>query len=351
MAKKELFGHLADGREVFSYMIQNARGLRAKILTFGGRLCELFVPDREGVLADVVGGYDELSFYEHQGDDQGALIGRVGNRIARGKFSLDGREYTLECNNGENHLHGGFDGFQKKLWEVVDESEDVLTLRLFSPDGEGGYPSNLTVEVTYCLTEENGLQISYRAKTDEATPLNLTNHAYFHLGGTAAGDVRSLCLRLDADTYLPTDAGLIPTGELRSVAGTPFDFRVSKRIGEGIDLPDADLLTAGGFDHCFNFIGGATESAVLRGELYDPASGRVMEIYTDAPSVQVYSGNFLGDASRPFKGGVAQKKQSLLCLETQRMPDSVNHPQFTDTILRVGKVFTSTTEYRFSVRG
>lgn len=350
MARKELFGHLADGREVFSYTIENSRGVRAKILSFGGRLCELFVPDREGRLTDVIGGYDELSFYEHQGDDQGALIGRVGNRIARGKFSLDGKGYTLACNNGENHLHGGFDGFQKRLWEVVAESENSLTLRLFSPDGEEGYPANLTVEATYLLTEENGLRISYRAECDGATPLNLTNHAYFHLGGYAAGDVRSLCLYLDADTYLPTDAGLIPTGELRSVAGTPFDFRVSKALGEGIDLPDGDLLCAGGYDHCFNFTGGATSHPVLRGELYDPTSGRVMEIYTDAPAVQVYSGNFLGDATRPFKGGVPQKKQSLLCLETQRMPDSVNHPHFTDTILRAGEVFTSTTEYRFSVK-
>ncbi len=349
-ANKELFGHLADGREVFGFTIKNTNGLRAKILTFGGRLCELFVPDRNGVLADVIGGYDELSFYEHQGDDQGALIGRVGNRIARGKFSLDGKEYTLECNNGENHLHGGFDGFQKKLWEVVAECDNSLTLRLFSPDGEEGYPSDLTVEVTYLLTEENGLRISYRAESDRATPLNLTNHAYFNLGGYDAGEIRPLRLWLDADTYLPTDAGLIPTGEIRSVSGTPFDFRVPKSICEGIDLPDDDLLTAGGYDHCLNFTGGATEVPVLRGELYDPASGRVMEIYTDAPSVQLYSGNFLGDGTRPFKGGVEQRKQSLLCLETQRMPDSVNHPHFTDTVLREGEVFVSTTEYRFSVR-
>ena len=232
----------------------------------------------------------------------------------------------------------------------MGESEDSLTLRLFSPDGEGGYPSDLTVEATYRLTEENGLRISYRAETDGATPLNLTNHAYFHLGGYASGDVRSLLLRLDADTYLPTDAGLIPTGALRSVTGTPFDFRTSKAIGEGIDLPDADLRTAGGYDHCLNFTGGASETPVLRGELYDPASGRVMEIYTDAPAIQVYSGNFLGDAARPFKGGIPQKKQSLLCLEAQRMPDSVNHSHFTDAILRAGEVFTSTTEYRFSVR-
>ena len=350
MIKKELFGHLADGREVFAYHIQNSHGLRAKILTYGGRLCQLFVPDRNGELADVIGGYDKLSFYEHQGDDQGALIGRVGNRIARGKFFLDGKEYTLECNNGENHLHGGFSGFQSKLWEVLSAEEDALTLRVVSPDGEGGYPARVEVTVRYHLTEENGLRITYRAESDGATPINLTNHAYFHLGGYGRGDVRSLWLWLDADTYLPTDVGLIPTGELRSVAGTPFDFRTSRCIGEGIDLPDADLLLAGGYDHCFNFTGGASDMPVLRGELYEPESGRVMEIYTDAPAVQFYSGNFLGDSSRPFKGGVAQKKQGLLCLETQRMPDSVNHSNFTNTILRKGEIFTTMTEYRFLVR-
>ncbi len=347
MIRKELFGHLADGREVFSFTIQNAHGLRAKILTYGGRLCQLLVPDRNGVLGDVIGGYDEISFYEKQGDDQGALIGRVGNRIARGRFSLDGREYTLECNNGKNHLHGGFCGFQSKLWEVVEHEEDLLILRVISPDGEGGYPANLEVTVTYRLTLENGLRISYRAESDGATPINLTNHAYFHLGGYEKGDIRSLRLWLDADTYLPTDDELIPTGEIRSMVGTPFDFRTPKLIGEGIDLPDADLLTAGGFDHCFNFTGGATEVPVLRGELYDAESGRAMEIYTDMPCVQVYSGNFLGDAERPFKGGIPQKKQGLVCLETQKMPDSVNHPNFTDTVLRAGAVLKTTTEYRF----
>lgn len=341
MTQKQHFGYLADGREVFAYTIGNSRGMRAKILTFGGRLCELLVPDRDGVLTDVIGGYDEISYYEHQGDDQGALIGRVGNRIARGRFSLDGKEYTLDCNNGENHLHGGTGGFQKQLWEVAELTDASLTLHLHSPDGAEGYPSSLDVRVAYTLTEENGLRIGYEAVTDGATPINLTNHAYFHLGGYARGDVRSLILWLDADSYLPTDGGLIPTGEIRSVEGTPLDFRTPKAVGEEIDA-------AGGYDHCLNFVGGATDVPVLRGRLSDPESGLSMEIYTNQPSIQVYSGNFLGDEARPFKGGVPQKKQSLICLEAQKMPDSVNHPHFTNTILRAGELYEQVTEYRFS---
>ncbi|MBO7311093.1 MAG: galactose mutarotase [Clostridia bacterium] len=348
----KLFGVLSDGREVYSYTLKNTNGMSVKILNYGGAIAELRVPDRNGCFSDVVGGYDCIESYVNGDGYQGALIGRFGNRIDCGKFTLDGVEYSLYTNDGKNHLHGGKIGFDKKIWEVEpsDSEQPSLKMHIVSEDGEEGYPGNLDLTVTYTLTNENGLVIRYYATTDKATVLNLTNHAYFNLGGYASGKIDSHYLMIDADTYVVTDENLTPTGELKSVEGTPFDFRVSKRIGDGLYLDDNDIKLAGGYDHCFNFVGGKSQEPVKRAELYDPASGRVMDVYTNQPCVQFYSGNFLKNEKYPFKGGYKQSLQTLMCLETQCMPDSINHENFTNCVLRPEEVYDYTTEYRFSTK-
>ena len=347
------FGNLPDGRAVHRYILQNANGMTVSLLDFGGAIQQILVPDRNGRFTDVVGGYDNiLDYYEGNGY-QGALIGRFGNRICRGKFSLDGKDYDdLYINNGVNHLHGGKEGFSHKIWEAMPiyGDEPKLCLHYVSVDGEEGYPGTLDVTVTYTLKETNALSIRYVATTDQRTVLNLTNHTYFNLGGFASGKIFDHVLQLDADTYLPTDETLIPTGELKSVVGTPFDFRAPKAIGQDFFADDQDLKLAGGYDHCFNFVGGESKDPVLRATLYEPVSGREMKVYTNQPCVQFYSGNFLNNVDHPFKGGYPQKKQTFICLETQHMPDSINHANFTDSVLKVGEVYDYTTEYRFSVR-
>lgn len=350
--QKEQFGVLADGREVIAYTLGNASGMQVKILNYGGTLVQIKVPDRNGSLRDVIGGYDTLDSYVRANGYQGALIGRFGNRIAKGRFSLDGKEYRLFINNGVNHLHGGEYGFNTKLWEATEQDGDEpsLTLHTLSPDGEEGYPGNLDVTVTYTLTARNGLIIHYIATTDKATPINLTNHAYFNLGGYDSGSVHTHELWMDADRYLPTDETLIPTGEIRDVAGTPFDFQAVKALGADICSDCEDLKLAGGYDHCLVFADREEKAPIKRAELYDPKSGRVMEMFTDHPCVQLYSGNFLNNAQFPFKGGYAQRPQTLLCLETQHMPDSINHENFTNCVLMPGETYDYTTEYRFSVR-
>ena len=352
MIEKVLFGKLSDGREVYAYTLKNASGMSVKLLDLGGIIAELRVPDRNGCFCDVVGGYDSVRSYEFSDGYQGALIGRFGNRINKARFTLDGKEYSLFVNNNDNHLHGGELGFNTKIWdaEAVDGDEPCLKLHTVSPDGEEGYPGNLDLTVTYTLTSQNGLCIRYEAQTDKATPINLTNHCYFNLNGYASGSIRTHELTMDADTFLPTDERLIPTGEIRSVEGTPFDFRSSKPIGRDIDTECDEISFAGGYDHCLNFAGGETEQAVKRVELYAPESGRVMEVYTNQPCVQLYTGNFLNNEKYPFKGGYRQSKQTLLCLETQHMPDSINHENFTDCVLRPDEKYDFTTEYRFSVK-
>lgn len=348
---KQIFGFLPDGRRVNAYTLRNASGMTVKIMEYGGTVIELKAPDRYGVYSDVIGGYDSLRSYLGADGYQGAIIGRWGNRIAEGKFSVDGKEYTLAKNNGNNHLHGGTEGFNAKMWnvETVDSDEPSLILSYLSVDGEEGYPGNLNVKVTYTLSADNALSINYVAVTDKKTPINLTNHTYFNLGGYASGSIRSHILTLDASTYLPTDAGLIPTGEIKDVDGTPFDFRLPKEIGRDMDCDDPDIKKAGGYDHCFNFSGGQTVTPVKRAELYEPVSGRLMEVYTNQPCVQLYTGNFLKNAEFPFKGGYKQVPQTFLCLETQHMPDSVNHANFTDSILAPGEKYDFTTVYKFTV--
>lgn len=340
--ERSLFGTLEDGREVYAYTLKNANGLSAKILNYGGTIVELRVPDRNGCLTDVIGGYDCIESYVGGDGYQGALIGRFGNRIADGKFTLDGVEYNLFQNNKGAHLHGGEYGFDSKIWDVtsVDAPDPTLELHLVSPDGEENYPGTLNVTVTYTLTSENGLVIHYHATTDKATILNLTNHSYFNLGGYASGKIYDHEMFIDADSYLPLNEQLVPTGEIRSLKGTPYDFTTPKKIG-------ADIAAVGGYDNCYNFVGGETDAPVKRCEVYDSASGRGMTVYTNQPCVQFYTANFLKNEKYPFKGGYKQSPQTLFCLETQHMPDSINHENFTNCILRPEEEYDYTTEYRF----
>lgn len=347
----ELFGTMPDGREAMAYTLTNANGMTVKITNYGGAILQIIVPDREGRMADVVCGYDSLEDYCFSKGYQGALIGRWGNRIGGARFSLDGVEYHLAKNNGENSLHGGCCGFDKKLWdaEPIDGDEPALLLRTVSPDGEEGFPGNLTVEVRYTLTADNRLCLDYTAETDAKTVINLTNHSYFNLGGYASGDILSHELWLDADSYLETDAGLIPTGRILPVEGSPMDFRTAKPIGRDIDAKDIALAYGHGYDHCFNFVGGRQAEPVLRAELYDPRSGRAMQVFTDQPCVQFYSANGM-NGDRPFKGGYPQQPRHALCLETEVMPDSMNHPGFTDAVLLPGQRYSTRTVYAFSAR-
>ena len=347
--QKKLFGRLADGRDVYEFILKNTAGMTVKIISYGAAIREIAVPDRNGRFSDVVGGYDDLDSYVGADGYQGAVIGRVGNRISKGRFSLDGKEYRLFINNGPNHLHGGEFGFNAKIWdqESIDADELSVTFCYTSPDMEEGYPGNLDVRVKYTLQDDNALRIDYRANTDQKTPVNLTNHTYFNLSGYDSGSIHSHELTIDADSYLPTDETLIPTGELKSVAGTPFDFRVPKEIGKDICCDDVDLKIAGGYDHCFVFTTDGYATVRKRAELYDKESGRIMEVFTDQPCVQFYSGNFLNNERYPFKNGYKQSPQTLLCLETQKMPDSVNHKNFTDVILLPGDEYRHTVIYKF----
>lgn len=349
---KKLFGTLFDGQEVYSYTLRNANGMKVKICEYGGIILEIKVPDKNGVYDDVICGYSSLqSYVEGNEGYQGAIVGRIANRIANSRFVLDGKEYNLYKNNGNNSLHGGKYGLTFRVWEAqpIDTDEPVLILHYTSPDGEDGYPGTLDVTVKYTLTAKNGLSIEYTATTDKKTIVNLTNHSYFNLGGYAAGNVLNHKLWLDADTYLISDAELIPTGEIRSVKGTPFDFNDEKLIAKDFDLNDPALKLAGGYDHCFNFKGGETKEPVLRGALTDPVSGRCMKLYTNQPCVQFYSGNFLNNEKYPFKNGCPQRPQMALCLETQKMPDAINHDNFTSVVLCPGEIYSYKTIFEFSV--
>lgn len=353
MITKHEFGTLeTTGQKIYNYTMKNRSGMAVTISEFGGAVVEICVPDKFGRNTDVVGGYDSLRDYVLADGYLGALVGRTANRIADGVFTLDGKTYHLYCNNGKNSLHGGKIGYSYRVWTVKPEDgeEPKLILTLHSPDGEEGYPGNVDVTVTYALLSNNALSIRYEATTDKRTPIGLTNHTYFNLGGFASGKIYDHVMQIDADTYLPTDESQIPTGELKSVEGTPFDFREPKTIGRDINADDADLKLAGGYDHCFNFIGGATKAPERRIMVWEPNSGRVLTVFTDQPAVQFYSGNYLDSAEFPMKGGCPRRKQTAFCLETQTMPDSINHPNFNDTILNPGEVYTHTVIYQFSVK-
>jgi aldose 1-epimerase len=342
--QRRSFGRLPDGSEASLFILSSPGGLTVEITDFGGAITSLFAPDRDGNAADVVLGYDTLDGYLGGRSFFGGIIGRFGNRIARGRFTLDGVEHALPLNNGANHLHGGPRGFDRVLWHAEPAGDRALKLTRTSPAGEEGYPGNLAVEVLYTV-EGNDLRIDYCAETDQATPVNLTNHSYFNLTGPDGGEIVDHELTLLADHFTPTDAALIPTGELRPVAGTPFDFRAPRRIGDLIEQDDEQLRFAGGYDH--NFVlrretAGLSPAAQVR----DPRSGRVLEVLTTEPGIQFYSGNFL-DGTEIGKGARACQHRTGFCLETQHFPDSPNQPAFPGTILRPGERYASTTIYRF----
>jgi aldose 1-epimerase len=344
------YGKTPEGAEVNLYTLTNAKGVEARITNYGAILVSLKVPDRQGTLGDVVLGFDSFDPYLKENPHFGAVVGRYGNRIAKGHFTLEGKPYTLAINNGPNSLHGGIKGFDKQLWTgKTMESKDGPSVQLtyVSKDGEEGYPGTLTSTVTYTLTSANELRIHYQATTDKPTVVNLTNHSYFNLAGAGNGDILGHLLTLHADRFTPVDSGLIPTGELRSVEGTPFDFRKPTAIGARInDTGDEQIKMGGGYDHNF-VLNGTAGTLRPAARVSDPTSGRVMEVLTTEPGVQFYTGNFL-DGTITGKGGKTYGKRAAFCLETQHYPDSPNQPKFPTTELKPGGKYDTTTVFRFS---
>ncbi len=338
------FGKTPEGTPVELYTLANAKGMTVKIMTYGATVTELFVPDRTGKPGDVILGFDKLAGYLANEPYLGAIVGRYGNRIAKGKFTLKGVTYTLATNDGPNHLHGGLKGFDKKVWKAEPMSTSdgpALKLTYLSKDGEEGYPGNLTSTVVYTVTGRNELKIEYTATTDKATPLNITNHAYFNLAGPGSGDVLGHEVTMAAERYTPVDGTLIPTGQLASVKGTPMDFTRPATIGSRI------AQVKGGYDHNYVLNMEGSKTPIFAVRVREPKSGRVMEVLTTEPGVQFYTGNFL-DGSLKGIGG-AYKQHYGFCLETQHFPDSPNQPKFPSSILEPGKTFHSVTIYRFSV--
>ena len=342
---KSNFGKLPDGTPVEQYTLTNSKGAFCKIITYGGIVTELHVPDKNGKLGDVVLGFDNLDQYLKGHPYFGAITGRFANRIAKAKFTLDGKTYSLAVNNGPNHLHGGLKGFDKVVWKATPtHSKDSATLQLTytSPDGEENYPGTLKTTVTYIWTDKNELRIDYEAATDKPTILNLTNHSYFNLAG--AGDILGHELTVKAANFTPTDDTLIPTGEIKPVQGTPLDFTKTKAIGEDIQ-PLVDQPHRG-YDHNF-VLDDKGRGITLAARASESKTGRVMEVLTDQPGIQLYTGNFLQET--PGKAGQTYRQNSGFCLETQHFPDSPNHPNFPSTVLRPGATYRTTTVYRFSV--
>jgi len=344
--EKESFGRTPEGQEVTLYRLVNKNGLRADVIDYGAILVSLEVPDRAGQLGDIVLGFDDLEGYRTRSPFFGATAGRYANRIGSAKFTLDGKVYTLAANNGKNHLHGGKKGFDKVMWRgrPFRRAEGVgIIFKYLSKDGEEGYPGNLDCTVTYTLTDDNQLNISYRATTDKPTVLNLTNHSYYNLAGAGSGTVHQHELHLNADRFTPVDEGLIPTGELRSVKGTPMDFTQPKAIGARIDqLPETK-----GYDHNYVLNKGGND-LTLAARVYEPTHGRVMEVFTREPGVQLYTGNYLKGLAG--KGGQVYEQHHGFCLETQHFPDSPNKPQFPSVVLRPGEVYETETVHVFSTR-
>lgn len=342
------YGTTAEGKTVEEYTLSNASGMEVKLITFGGILTSIHVPDRNGNFANVALGFDSLAKYEAEHPYFGAITGRYANRIAGGKFELDGLEYPLHKQDGRSSLHGGRVGFDKRIWSARQVDHGV-ELSYLSPDGEEGYPGNLKVKVRYSLNIDNVLRIDYSATTDAPTVLNLTNHSYFNLMGEGEGTIYDHILTLNADRYTPTDASQVPTGEIAPVAGTPFDFRLPKAIGPGQRSAHPQIVMAKGYDH--NFV--LKRAGLADGELgfaarvYEPRSGRVMEVWTTEPGVQFYAGNVL-DTTLVGASGRLYRQSDGLALETQHFPDSPNQPGFPSTVLRPGERFQSATEYRFS---
>ena len=350
MLKKSQYGTMPDGKIVDAYTLTNANGISVTAITYGGIITSIMVPDREGHLGEVTLGYDQLEGYLDKTPYFGAIIGRYGNRIAKGQFELDGESYQLATNNIGNHLHGGNVGFDKVVWRAEEvEGEDQVGVKFSysSPDGEEGYPGNLTVEVTYALDNDDQLTFDYRATTDKKTIVNLTNHAYFNLSDTGE-EISEHELTLYASNYLPVDSTLIPT-KMTAVQGTPFDFAQAKRIGRDIERDHEQLRNGGGYDHCW-VLDREGQGLSPAATLYHEGTGRMMEIFTTEPGIQFYSGNFL-DGSITGKGGRVYGYRSALCLETEHFPDSPNRPDFPSVTLNPGEIYRSTTVTKFSVKG
>lgn len=344
---KETFGKLPDGTAVDLYTLANRSGMEVKITNYGGIIVSIKTPDRNGKPGDVVLGYDNLDGYVKRNPFFGCLVGRYGNRIGKARFNLNGVEYRLAANNGQNHLHGGLKGFDKQVWEAKALGDATgIELKYLSKDGEEGYPGNLSVTVTYTLSDDNTLKIDYLATTDKETVLNLTNHSYFNLAGE--GDILGHEMMIDADRFTPVDSELITTGELRSVAGTPFDFLKPMPIGARIDAADEQIVFGKGYDHNFVLNHKPGEMGLVA-RVYEPKTGRQMEVFTTEPGVQFYTGNFL-DGSIRGKSGRIVERRSGFCLETQHFPDSPNKPQFPSPVLKPGDSYKTSTSFRFSAR-
>jgi aldose 1-epimerase len=348
--KTDSFHKLVDGKQVELYSLKNKNGLQATITNYGGRIVSLMVPDKTGKMEDVVLGYESIDGYLGAAEQYfGGSIGRYGNRIAKGTFTLDSVKYNLAINNAPNSLHGGVKGFSAKVWTAVKKADNEVELTFVSPDMEEGYPGQLTVKVNYRLTDANELSITYRAESNKPTVLNLTNHSYFNLHGAGNGDILDHEVFLNADKYTPVDSTLIPTGKIESVIGTPFDFTTPTAIGARINEKNEQLKFGLGYDH--NFVLNKTDGKVvtLAASVYDPQSGRFMEVFTNEPGVQFYSGNFL-KGKEIGKQGKPYNFRSALCLETQHFPNSPNQPEFPSVVLRPGEVYNSVCTYKFSVK-
>ena len=344
---KKDFGKTADGQPVELYTLTNGNGMKVDIMTYGGTLMTLTAPDRSGKFGDVILGMDDVASYQKGTAYFGALIGRYGNRIGKAQFVLDGKTYKLPANDNGNTLHGGTKGFDKRIWAAKPGNGAELELTYVSKDGEEGFPGTLTAKVVYSLTEKNELKIDYTATTDKNTVVNLTNHAYFNLAGPGEGTILNHDVTINGDRFTPVDSGLIPTGELRAVKGTPFDFTKATAIGSRIDQNDEQLKFGKGYDH--NWVlnkgaGGLTKAA----DVYEPKTGRVMEVWTTEPALQFYTGNFL-DGSLKGKGKTFAHRGAF-CMETQHYPDSPNKPSFPSTTLKPGQTYKTTTIYRFSAK-
>jgi aldose 1-epimerase len=340
------FGKAPGNQEVYLFTLKNAYGMEAKIMTWGATIVSLKVPDAKGHLDDIVLGFDDLKGYLSHGFFFGAVVGRYANRIGKARFTLDGKVYKVFANDGVNSLHGGQRGFDKRDWTAVRADDHSLTLQYTSKDGEEGYPGTLVATVVYTVTPDNELRIDYAATTDKDTVVNLTNHSYFNLGGAGNGTILDEDIEINADRFTPVDAGLIPTGELRSVAGTPMDFRKPTRIGARIDSSYEQLKLGGGYDH--NWVLNRTGDGLsLAARVHDPRTGRVMEVLTTQPGVQFYTTNML-PGSVKGRDGKTYVRRGALCLETQHFPDSPNEPNFPSTELKPGQTFHSTTVFRFS---
>ena len=349
--KKQSFGKTVDGNEVHQYILKNKKGMEISVINYGGIITSWKAKDRDGIYQDIVLGFDNIYDYETKNPYFGALIGRYGNRIAKGKFSIDDKNYNLATNNDVNHLHGGVKGFDKVLWdvdEILGDSSASLVLKYMSSDMEEGYPGNLNVKVIYTLNNNDELSVIYEADTDKTTIVNLTQHSYFNLSGDFNQDISNHDLKINADSFLPVDSTLIPTGEIRDVIETPFDFLQPKKVGRDIEINNEQINFGNGYDHCW-VLNNYGDSVRFVASAYDDSSGRLLEVYSDQPGIQFYSGNFLdGSLKSKYEGNYDFR--SGFCLETQNFPNSPNENSFPSPLLKPGKKYLSETIFRFSIK-